>query len=394
MNASTEDKPFLTVGNYDWPKMPTDDRARLAINRLKEEIFGSTEAEEPAISDDQLKEITADLLDNVAAPPACGKLLDEMTLSLAPWLDHEDAARRVQLVVLPPCDENNIVGTWARRHDLACLEAPSRDALLSESIAPFPNLDGEGVLVIPNLEAWFLRHRNGLRTIRTLLTSISNTERRCLIGCNSWAWAYLSSVMHAQSQLPEGLMFQSFDRMRLHDWFFDLSTSPPSGALTFRVSENGNDVFKTDDNGDPQSDFFQKLAAHSLGIPWVAWSLWRRSLRQTRDVDPGEGDSVEMPQQDEAEERTIWVAALEDFSLSTNSRKQALLVLQSLLIHGPLSVAHLSATLPFLGQTNVVEALLRAGFVRLEEGCVACVSAAYPAIRRELSNAGYTLDVL
>ncbi len=32
-------------------------------------------------------------------------------------------------------------------------------------------------------------------------------------------------------------------------------------------------------SGELKSDYLKKLAAHSLGIPWVAWHLWRRSLR-------------------------------------------------------------------------------------------------------------------
>ncbi|WP_138933144.1 hypothetical protein [Roseovarius arcticus] len=378
--------PFLPLGQYAWPSLPADDRVRLIFERLKSEILWSGKSDKPVVADDMLKDATVNRLDAIAAPPACGPLLDELGATLSAWLSSSGLADRIQLIVLPPCDENKIIEAWAGRHDLECLIPPARKDLRPLSEPQLPDVDGNGVLVIPRLEDWFIRHRNGLGTVRALMEALSASDRRFVVGCNSWAWAYLTVAINAQMQLPNGCTFQAFDSQRLFDWFSKLSADPASGISKFRKPDSGMDVFALDENGAPKSDFFQKLAAHSLGIPWVAWNLWRRSLRTNReDVDDKVADD---------DDETLWIAALDDFSLPAEHRQEALLVLQSLLVHGRLSAESLRLTVPFVGRSNVVQALIHGGFVKLEAELLTCVAAAYPAIRRELLDAGFSMDRL
>ncbi|KIN73469.1 hypothetical protein [Sulfitobacter guttiformis] len=392
LTDKSQDKPFVPLGGYEWPKLPTEDRLRLAINRFKNEVFRSNSGDEPAVAADRLEGIPLERLNRIAAPPAYGKLLDELDLTMNAWIAAGRAGSKVQLIVMPPCDDIGIVKTWAESQGITCLNAPTRDEVLGETGPAMPDLGGEGILVIPNLERWFLRHRKGLRTVRLLLAAISATKRRCVIGCNSWAWTYLSATIDADLQLPGGVTFQAFDKERLHHWFSGLAHRPNSEVKAFRISESGKNVFATDEDGAIKSDFFQKLAARSLGIPWVAWSLWRHSLRETREADTTETEAGAKVEDDDDD--MIWIAELEDFVMPTAQRQNALLIFHSLLIHGALSVEHLSLTVPFGSQINLVETLMRAGFVKLENGLLSCLPAAYPTIRRELANAGYSMDRL
>ena len=381
------DKPFISIGEYETPTLPTDDRLRLAYRRLKNEIIERRREDGPIIASDQLEGITAAQLDAIVAPPAYGKLLDELDITFAPWLADDGAAQGRCSIILPPCESDNLIRSWADRHGLECLGAPDRESILRGVEPKVLDLSGVGVLVIPDLERWFLRHRNGLTSIRRLFTEISKLKRRVVIGCNSWACTYLSSAIGLQ--FPDAVTFQAFDQQRLADWFSELVTGPEAPATTFRLSTNGKDAFETDHDEAFNSEFLQKLAAHSLGIPWVAWSLWRRGLRQTREAE----DANDSPSSGQ-DENTVWIAALENFALPKDQRQPALLVLQSLLIHGPMWIDHLRLTIPFAAQTDVVEALVRAGIVQLDDDCLTCVAAAYPAVRLELENAGFSMDKL
>ncbi len=387
MPAQDHLAPFLPLGEYAWPALPADDRLRMTYERLKNEILRSGKSDEPAVADDLLKDATAKRLDTIAAPPACGQLLDEIDATLNTWLSSSGSTDRIKLIILPPCDENDVIATWAGQRDLKCLIPPDREELRPVSDPPLPDIGGHGVLIIPRLEDWFIRHRSGLGTIRALMEALSASDRRCVIGCNSWAWAYLSVAISAQMQLPDGCTFQAFDSQRLFDWFSKLASDPASGISNFKKSDSGRDVFDLDEDGAPKSEFFQKLAAHSLGIPWVAWNVWRRSLRTNRE--DGDNNVIEVD-----DDETLWIAAFDKFTLPTEQRQAALLVLHSLLIHGKLSAESLRLTVPFVGRSNVVQALIHGGFVKFEANLLSCVAAAYPAIRRELSNAGFSMDRL
>lgn len=379
---------FQALGNYVPPSLPTADTLQIWVDRFHH-VFSKNE-EQPFIADDRLQRSTRSMLDDVAAPPACGPVLEELQATLADWIDNPCPTGRLKLIVLPPGDENGVVEAWARRHGHTLLPAPDRDALITERPVDLPDLDGDGVLVIAQLECWFMRHRNGLSWIRALLARLDTLQRSCVIGCNSWAWALLSRIVGANLVLPDGLTFKPFDAQRLRRWFSELATEDALDNVRFRLSSSGEDVMATDEDGELKQDYFKRVAARSMGIPWVAWQLWRRSLRS--DIDPSE--STLTIESDEEDAQTLWVTALQEFSLPGEPSELALLVLQALLIHGTLSMHELRLVLPLAGKTNIISSLIKAGIVQRKDGRMRCVAAAYPAIRKGLATAGLPLDRL
>lgn len=196
-----------------------------------------------------------------------------------------------------------------------------------------------------------------------------------------------SLVSRLQTPLPdlnsEGLLVIP----RLHRWFKELSGEESPGKVTFRLSQSGKDVLEVDRHGALQSDYLKRLAAHSLGIPWVAWHLWRSSLRREREegADPKEI----VPNED-----TLWVSTVRQFALPQEHRQIALLVLQALLIHGRLTAEELRHVLPLIGETFIVAGLITAGFVEQDGDEMRCRPAAYPSARTELFAAGFPMDRL
>ena len=92
-------------------------------------------------------------------------------------------------------------------------------------------------LVLPHLEHCFLRHYDGLTLLRRLLDHIFSRSRRWLVGCDSWAWAYLSKALKVDTVFPTPFILEAFDQERLKIWFQQLATE--SGEDHFRFPAVG-----------------------------------------------------------------------------------------------------------------------------------------------------------
>ena len=385
---------FAPLGNYHAPTLPAVDAMQALALRLRK-LFKQPN-DKPFISDDHLQRSTQKMLDDIVAPPACAPLLGELQATLQDWIATPAPTSWLKTVVLPPGDHNSLMEAWAHQQGHQLLAPPDRNALVAPASIELPDLAGHGVLVIPRLERWFLRHRNGLTLVRALLDRLDTLNRHCVIGCNSWAWEFLDKAVGAGMVLPAGVTFQAFDAMRLHDWLSELAHAD-HGGMRFRLSTTGGDVMEIDDEGKLGHDFFVRLAARSLGIPWVAWRLWRRSLR-SGSQDDEEIDDIEKIKNEQADiignEQTLWVIALDEFSLPGSDNEVALLVLHALLLHGPLTLHELRLVLPLVGQSNVLSTLVSTGFVERMDDAYVCFPAAYPAIRSALATAGFSTDKL
>ena len=86
------------------------------------------------------------------------------------------------------------------------------------------------------------------------------------------------------------------------------------------------------------------------------------------------------------------MTALEEYVLPGRDEQSALLVLQALLIHGPLSAQHLRLVLPLVGESNIVSVLVKSGFLERKGELFTVRPAAYPTIRAGLKSAGLPMD--
>jgi len=383
---------FIPLADYVAPTVPAQALLRAVLGRVQALLARNDP--KPFIADDRLKRTTMAMLDDVVAPPACGPLLTELQRTVAAWLQEEPKASHIKVVVLPPCDENAIVQTWAEQAGHQVIAPPDRDQLCCMPPLPVPDLAGSGPLVVPRLEQWFLRHRNGLQGVRNLLAALDGCGRPVVVGCNSWAWGFLGKATDIDLILPDAVTFVAFDEMRLFHWFSQLATSEATGGVMFRRSSNGSDVLEIGQDGTPRDDYLRTLAGRSLGIPWVAWHMWRRSLRSGDDDAPLDDVKAVLASSEEARPgaETLWVTALDEYVLPDRQEQSALLVLQALLIHGLHSAAQLRLVLPLVGDTNIMTVLVKSGFLERRDGQFFVRAAAYPTIRAGLSSAGLPVD--
>ena len=382
---------MIALSDYEPPTMPTEHAMLRLWKRIKQHIQSLRQSEsELALPAKKFESATLKALDKVAGPPACGPLLDEFDGALADWRA-DPAGLHHYLVVLPPCDSNDVIAAWAQSRGHAMLDAPPRHRLHETQPIRFPEDENDALLVIPRLEDWFLRHRNGLASVRALFTELAESNRRCLIGCNSWAWAFLVRSAGAALVLPQPMSFAPFDALRLQQWFSELAAQEAGGQVVFRLAGSGADVLQKKDDGHLNNSYLEQLASRSHGIPWVAWHQWRQSLH-TR-LDAGESS----PSATENDSRTLWINDVEDKSrplelpLPLDDQESGLLVMHALLMHGSLNAAELAAVLPYPAGSGVLAALLRAGFIQKHGDLLAPQAGAYPAIRSALKAAGFPL---
>ena len=379
-------RAFRTFNTFSEPSMPADETLQRLLTRARD-LFARAEPDGPLVDETRLDRTTTERLDEIVPPPPWQPVLRDLAHSYAAWLVEPEAGSRVQVVALPP-GGRDLIDAWTRAQALPVLEAPDRALLVDDPGPPAPDLSGKGVLVIPHLEEWFLRDAAGLDTIRALLAAIAGSERPVFVGCDSWAWAYLSKAADAAMLLPKPYTFQAYDGAHLQAWFGALTETARAQGIRFRRVENGNDVFETED--DAPHDMFVRLAARSLGIPWVAWALWRASIS---DLHPN-GDDESVP--DIHDDDTFWIAPAPEHVVPDANRQSALLTIHALLVHGGLSPHLLSRVLPLPDTDSVVPALVDAGLVeRSGEGDrtrLSVVPRAYPAVRAALGDAGLPRD--
>lgn len=403
----------------------------------------------PAVQDDRLQRAAHATVEDYVSVPDCRVVIDELEAAVDEWLADEAPNSRVLLVVLPPCDTRGLVARLAERRGFEILEEPGRDAIVQAGGLPSAafDTDADAVLAIPRLERWFVRHRHGLRLVRGLLAEIANTERRCIVSVNAWGWNFVAKAARADLVLPAPVTTRPFDARRMRDWLVELADEDNTASITVREIDDGDDVLALDDDGDLGHEFLKELVSRGRGIPWVCWQMWRRSLRtlpdeaedESRDgngggdADDGDGADVtdasdetaaraevgreietdgthaardprtdadrvrersEVRDRDAADAHTMWIAHEPVLRLPAGHEHDACLVLQALLIHAFLEPSELESVLPLIGQSGIVRALERAGFIERDGNEFRCRPAAYPSVRNALDAAGYPLPPL
>ena len=376
--AAEQDLPaeLQPLEEYDAPSTPTPDLLKGWLERVKDLL--RKEDAPPFMDEDELRAPTPAAAEAAEPPPACGLLLEQLDATLADWAAGRGGAARLHLFVPPPCEGENVLSTWAARHQLQTIPPPPRDALIhGDELGDLPDLTTGGTLVIPELGRWFLRHRTGLAHVRGLLEGLATTERRVLVGCNSWAWAFLKKAVDANATLPPPRTFRALHGDDLRTWFARIG-----GGGTFRLPKSGDTLDFDDADNAATADFFKTLAAESRGIPWVAWQLWHDMLRAKAETDDDDA---------EADDGTLWVVKPKPLKVPNRHEPDELLVLQTLLIHGPLTLAEVDATVPTMNVSGIAQSLKQAGAAERDGDTIRCRPAAYPAVRTSLSDAGFPM---
>ena len=388
---------FIPLEQFSRPQPPPAEFLRTGITGVLARISRLRRSLRGAVPLAELTAVPTYLLERIAACPTYDRQISALESALAEWAAAGGAAGKLQVVVGPPASGmGEVLGGWAREHGWWNIAPPDYSDILDGGqtwLETFEH-DPDKPLLIADLARLYLRHHNGLDLVRRLLDTLWARNGQCLIGCDSWAWGYLSQALQIDTQLPPPLTMAACDSDHLLAWLGELAAGAERFGFSFRLANNGKYVLQPRNREMVEvSDYFKHLAAFCRGNPGLIWAIWRSSLQYgaNAEVDP---KALESAGRDS--NRTIWVKNLGSLKLPDlpGASQDKLFVLHTLLLHAGLPISELTRLLP-LSPAEVMRAihiLRNAGLIQAEGQHLQVSPLGYPAARQILSQEGYLVD--
>lgn len=397
---------YIPLEEYSRTTEPASEVARTGLRTIWRRLRHTLPAERVNVQA-ELRSAPQKLLNCVVPEPSWDDSVEAVGSALQNWLDSENSFQAV--IGAPGSGTRQVLMGLAEKRGWAVIESPSIDLILKGGDEWLSHVkeSKSAVVVLPCLEACYLRHHDGLILMRKLTDWLLGGSCRFLIGCSSWAWAYLSKTLQMDAIFPSPIVLEAFDGWRLQQWFRSLAMAPRRRPLVFRQSDNGNVILLSEEsqsnkeNGDSDKsaevpDFLNRVAGRSRGIPLVAWAIWRNTLQIAagEDIDK---DAIEAAASDRG--LTIWVrpwAHMELPSVPVNTSRDELFLLHLLLLHDGLTAQSIPHLLPCAaaGIMQGMDRLRTAGLVKIEDGIWRVTLLGYPAVRQYLYDEDYLVDVL
>jgi hypothetical protein len=393
---------FVRLDAYEVPSVPSRSAAADAWLSLRRLFSRAPDAAEtPLKQEAELRALQQVRLAHVVRPIDWAEAVDALD---AAWSGARSLVK--VLVGAPHGGHDQIVERWGERHGAQRIDAPAPSRLLQSAavadMAPLP----ETPWVLPHLEHFYLRRTDGLALLRQLLAQAQDgSAGPGLIGCDSWAWAYLKHLWGGP--LPQALTLRAFDGPRLARLLGHLVEDPAVRRLRFRNVHSGKDVLRVprdEDVGDAVSDDIVRIAVHCRGNPGIARQYWRDSLRDEPQLDldaasTRAGADAAAAEADAAPPcDTVWVSAGRELpALPSDAQEDTALMLHALLLHGAAPAALLPAVLPLAAhraQALLLRLQAQAVVECRDDGRWAVAALAYPAVRDVLRARGYLTDSL
>lgn len=362
-------------------------------------VFGrNRSSDSPFDIEEDLLTLPDEELDRVAGIPDWSAAATALHRRLTPWLEAEHPAKPVVFYVAPPYGgRREILHTWANEHDVRTIAEPEESAILDRNPQWFDNWPEHGPWLLPRLEKCFIRQAEGLEFVRELLARVLSDEMgRGVIGCDSWAWAFLQHVWTARPSFT--ITLHAFGHEHLERLFYSIiDRNRYDTEIRFRRADNGADVLPLSDEDDQISTsdtFFKQLAEYCRGNIGVARTCWRSALRRLPEKQVEQSDDLNRQER----RHTVWVSSWDETDRPTLPRdagENARFVLHTLLLHDGLSVERLSVLLPpdRAALTETLLYLAETGLVERVEGVWRVTALGYPHVRNMLQMNDYVTDM-
>ncbi len=401
---------FVALGERQVPESVIRESAKSGIRNLLNWMRGGIET--PSFSvDAELHTVPSHLLDAVAPVPDWRKAADSFMSILNQSAQSKEAPIQPVLVGPPGSATSQILNLMASREGYTVLTAPSPSDILQDGLSWLKHhpIEKGITYVIPDLEKFFLRHHRGLHLIRALMGEINNKGIEIIIGCDSWAWAYLTRVIGIHFGDRPVFVLKALDGVFLCNWFAKLAGLSCGTRFVFRSADTGKTILEPGDTQDFCSadlaqdendqqvelhEIFKLIASRSRGIPLVAWAIWRQCLQVASDDVSVQTSFEDTPQ---LKPSTIWVAPWSKIvlpKLTSPVDKRELIMLHTLLIHSRLTDALLSELVPIYEteRNAAMKKLKSGGLVKLDDEEWRVTLLGYPSVRDNLAAEGYLVD--
>ena len=217
---------YIPMNQYSRPIQPTTETVRQGIASFWNRVHPVSRMS--MMRWEKLDTISPYLLNRAAPTPDSTQIVTALHDALQGWHNKSgnDAAQSVRVIVgAPGSSVDQVVTEMARQEGWQIIGSPSAAQILEGGAAWMEKVteDGLGPLVLPRLGKCYLRHQEGLHLMSRLLDWMQTSNRRCLIACDSWAWAYLVKALQIDVLLPTPLALAPFDGARLQFWLPSLA---------------------------------------------------------------------------------------------------------------------------------------------------------------------------
>lgn len=390
---------FVAFHDYHLPAEPVTHTVKKGLAGFRRLIGKKTnKSTSPLKSADELSSLLDWQLNRIAPYPQWDEAVAALNEELKPWLELDETNLPLAMLVGPPFGGYvDILKGWCDQRNWILIDPPSPQQVMNNDDSWLTeNIKKNRPWVLTGLEKIFLRHAEGLSLVRRILDqAYAGKLGRGIMGCNSWAWAYLSCVWHGR--MPYTLVLQAFDQDRLSQYLQKAAFNTTGRSFRFRQADNGKCVLpnpEVEENIGEMSSFLQLLAAYSRGNLGVAIDTWRTALRA--EPDQVLAEEVEKEERNNSQQ-TIWVTPWEQLmlpSLPTEAKQSEAFVLHSLLLHNGLSLEWLQQLLP-ITPNLVMETLIRlkeAGITQQRNEIWEVTRSGYPVVRQFLQSSGYLVD--
>jgi hypothetical protein len=368
--------------------------------------MGTRDAQSPLRAETDLRALPQVKLENLAPPidwsPGAAALDD----ALGDWVDDAGSGLGVQVLVGQPFGgQAEILERWAMAHEAPIMLPPNPEALLGGDARRLDDwvsqvdTQGHRPWVLPRLEHCYFRHARGLWLARRLFElAFTGRMGQGLIGCDSWAWAYLERIWPFPG--VKVLTLQAFDGRRLSTYFLESALASRNRRLRVRHARTGENLLPDLEHDESDQEDFEvsvelkRLAAHCRGNLGVARSYWRSRLRSAPDEDELKDADAERSAASPDDEVVWLTAGIADPVLPAETGEEVVLVLHALLLHNGPPERLLPDLLP-LSHDRILSILLRMKDLGLVETLHDrwCISAlGYATAREALRARGYLID--
>lgn len=331
-------------------------------------------------------------VEKVAPPSNWSGAVRALEIAVKDKTGSAEAPSVMMVAGLPGSDNAQILSCLANALGWRLIPAPAPQQILTQDLAWLDwTKSTDTPWVLPDLGKTYLRHVRGLTLVRQLLARInSKAAGPGVIGCNSWALAYLRRVVPVP--FPKAVVAQAFDDHALGRWLSRRADDGCGRQIHFRQADNGETVLPADVDV-KASAFVNQLAARTFGIPGIALEIWRRALKR----EPDQTADDQASEIGFADGITIWVEPWEklpSFVVPSNLGAASPILMHSLLLHNGLPRDLAVDLLPFSATETdrTLLALTDAGIVQTHQGESKISDRWYPSVKAYLNGEGYLTD--
>ena len=392
---------FVKITDFKVPKTTVDRTLKRRIFNFINVLKNSDNREtEFLVSKDETTPINSARLKKIITSPDWKIPSAALEIALKDWLQSKKMSEPFKLIIGPPfLGHTEILTTFARLNNFNVIIPPSADQILHQDITYFDQFKkNTSPWVIPSLEKFFFRHTKGLYLIRRLFDALYNGKLgHGMIGCDSWAWAFLDHVI--QGDFFSILIPQAFQAEQMTEFLIDIVSFGSEKLAVFRQIGDGKLILAPHLRAEPElqkksskCQWIKLMSEYCRGNPGIGLEYWRQSLRDMASKEDIE--KLEKVDDDFSEEKALWIIPWDKLSRKSipgEMNRDHARVLYTILIHGGLPLRLLYSMLPFSEHDSARLLRFLHSVELVEKHFEICrVSPfAFPAIIEYLSDEGY-----